>query len=112
MKRTIRSLALVLAAVAGLVAFTPTEARADHYWSNTYNRNVTYHFAYEHPHGYPVYLNEFGRYFHYGHGGHRVFVSSHHRRFVFSHRGYRQSGHHGYRQSGHHASLFDFLLGY
>ena len=111
MKRAIRSLALVLAAVAGLVAFTPTEARADHYWSNTYNRNVTYHFAYEHPHGYPVYLNEFGRYFHYGHGGHRVFVSSHHRGFVFSHRGYRQSGHHGYRQSGHHASLF-WLLGY
>ena len=100
MKRAIRSLALVLAAVAGLVTFTPTEARADHYWSPTHHRNVTYHFAYQHPHGYPVYVNEFGRYFHHGHDGHRIFVSSHH---GFGHHG---SGH------GYDWSLFEVLFGH
>ena len=96
MKRAIRSLALVLAAVAGLVAFTPTEARADHYWSSTHHRYVTYHVAYQHHDGYPVYVNEFGRYFHYGHSGHRIFVSSHH----------------GYRHGGHHAGLLEILFGH
>ncbi len=101
MKRAIRSLALVLAAVAGLVAFTPTEARADHYWSPAHHRNVTYDFAYHHPYGYPVYVNEFGQYFHHGHGGHRIFVSRHHRVFV--------SPRHGH---GHHGGVLGFLFGH
>ena len=104
MKHAIRSLALVLAAVAGLAAFTPTEASADHYWSPSHHRYVTYHVSYHHPDGYPVYVNEFGRYFRHGHDGHRIFVSSHHRGTVYSH--------HGYGHGGHHGGLFGLLFGY
>ncbi len=104
MKRAIRSLALVLAAVAGLVAFTPTEARADHYWSPSHHRYVTYHVSHHHPDGYPVYVNEFGRYFRHGRDGHRIFVSSHHGRYVPSH--------HGYEYESHHAGLFWLLFGH
>ena len=100
MKRAIRSMALVLAAVAGLVAFTPTEARADHYWSSTHHRNVTYHFAYNDSHGYPVYVNEFGQHFRFGHRGHRTFVSTHH-----------DYDRHDYGH-GRHGSLFGLIFGH
>ena len=110
MKHSIRSAAMVLAAVVGLVAFAPTEASADHYWSDTHHRNVTYHFAYQHSLGYPVYVNEFGRYFHHGHGGHRIFVSSHHGGFVSSHHGY--SGHVYTGHGGHHGGLLSFIFGH
>ena len=107
MKHSIRSSAMVLAAVVGLVAFAPTEASADHYWSDTHNRNVTYHFAYQHSLGYPVYLNEFGLYFHHGHGGHRIFLPAHHGGYVPSHHGYYDYGHGGY-----HGGLLSVLFGH
>ena len=103
MKRAIRSVALVLAAVAGLVAFTPVEARADHYWSNTYHRNVFYEFAYYDSHDRPVYVNEFGHYFRHGHRGRHIVVSTHHGGHVSSHHDY---GH------GYHGGLLGFLIGH
>ena len=51
MRRAIRSTALVLAAVAGLVAFTATGARADDCWDRAHHGYVTHHGAYQHPHG-------------------------------------------------------------
>jgi hypothetical protein len=102
MKRAIRSLALALAAVAGLVTFTPTEASADHYWSHSYHRDVTHQFAYHDTRGRPVYVNEFGNYFRHGRHDRHIYVSRHHGGFVPSHHDY------GHR---HHRSLFGFLFG-
>ena len=101
MKRAIRSLALVLAAVAGLVAFTPTEASAEHYWSRSHHRNVSYHFAYDDYNGRPVYRNEFGQYFRHGHRGRHIYVSRHHDH------GHGHNGHHG-----HHGGLFGIFFGH
>jgi hypothetical protein len=103
MKRAIRSLALVLAAVAGLVAFTPTEASADHYWGRTYHRNVTHRFAYHDSYGRPVYVNESGHHFRHGHRGRHIYVSRHHGGFVSRH---HDHGH------GHHRGLFRLLFGH
>jgi len=95
-----------LAAVAGLVAFTPTEASAAQYWSRVHNRTVHYHFVYNDSYGRPVYVNEFGVNFRHGRRGRHITVP---RQYGYE---YHHYGHgHDHYEHRRHGGLVGFIFG-